>query len=158
MEHNRAHSGERPFLCNICKISFVEKGSLKKHNRIHTKSYYTKEEDDKILHYIAEERLERSVKGNSMWKMMERDGVVEGRTWQSVRQRYLSILAKHSGVSFSCNQCDYKAATQVFLKLHQESKHKEIKYKCDQCDFMFRTHNSLKRHQEYKHEVVFIKC
>ncbi|XP_023716845.1 protein glass, partial [Cryptotermes secundus] len=33
--HQRKHSGERPFCCNVCKKSFSQQSNLKTHQRIH---------------------------------------------------------------------------------------------------------------------------
>ena len=36
--------------------------------------------------------------------------------------------SKHRAKIFSCNQCEYKAATKSHLKAHERSKHKCFKY------------------------------
>ena len=60
-------------------------------------NYYVKDEDDKLLKYILEKGMERYVKSKNLWLAMEREKVVENRSWQSMKERFLkSILKKLS--------------------------------------------------------------
>ena len=55
-------------------------------------SYYSNAEDKYIINYILDKKLEKKVKGKKVWSEMECKGMVGGRTWQSLKQRYLHHL------------------------------------------------------------------
>ena len=64
-------------------------------------NYYTREEDQKILGFILEGHYSRHVKGQALWSMMEKACVLPGRTWQSMRERFLKSIMRRLH-SFSC--------------------------------------------------------
>ena len=64
-------------------------------------NYYTREEDQKILGYILEGHYSRHVKGRALWSMMEKACLLPGRTWQSMKERFLKIIMRRLH-SFSC--------------------------------------------------------
>ena len=43
------------------------------------------------------------------------------------------IQAKHEGVKYACNQCDYQATQQAHLTTHIQAKHEDVIYACNQC-------------------------
>ena len=58
---------------------------------------YSRTEDEMILHYIARMQAYNRVGGNQLWKKMEMERVVEGRTWRSMRNWFHRILINAIG-------------------------------------------------------------
>ena len=61
-------------------------------------NYYVKEEDEKLLQYILERGMERYVESKNLWLAMERNKVVENRSWQSMKERFLKSIMKKLGM------------------------------------------------------------
>ena len=57
-------------------------------------NYYTRDEDLKIIKFIIEKKRFDDVKGNELWQVMEDRKVVEGRSWQSLKERYIKVIRK----------------------------------------------------------------
>ena len=54
---------------------------------------------------------------------------------------------KHDRVQYSCEQCEYKATTKAELWRHTVSKHDKIRYLCDQCNVSFKYKSGLRNHK-----------
>ena len=55
-------------------------------------NYYSKAEDVKIVNFIAENKRFQDTKGNELWKVMEERSVLEGRSWQSMKERFRKVI------------------------------------------------------------------
>jgi len=55
-------------------------------------NYYKKEEDLKIIDFIVVNKRFEDVKGNELWKVMEERKVLQKRSWQSLKNRYLKVI------------------------------------------------------------------
>ena len=56
------------------------------------------------------------------------------------------IRAKHEGIKYPCNFCDFKAAEKCQVKRHEESIHEGIRYSCNQCKFQATRAETIKNH------------
>jgi hypothetical protein len=56
-------------------------------------NYYSRDEDLKILNFIAENKRFDDVRGNEVWQSMEERKVVEGRSWQSMKERFRKVIS-----------------------------------------------------------------
>jgi len=53
---------------------------------------YTEEEDLNILKYIEENQMFENVKGRKVWQEIEEKNILEGRTWQSMKERFRKVM------------------------------------------------------------------
>ena len=60
----------------------------------------------------------------------------------------------HDGVKFSCEYCEYKAATKRSLQNHVKSIHDGVKYSCEYCDFKATEKSNLQNHVKSIHDGV----
>ncbi|KAL1517400.1 hypothetical protein ABEB36_001167 [Hypothenemus hampei] len=58
-------------------------------------SFYTLNEDRQILHFLLTENFNYSVKGRALWKYMVDQKVCPGRTWESLKTRFLKGICKN---------------------------------------------------------------
>jgi len=56
---------------------------------------YTKEEDITIIRHLLQNRRHEEVKGKNVWESMENSSIVPGRSWQSLKERYLKVIRKN---------------------------------------------------------------
>merc|ERR1712192_137051 len=72
---------------------------------------YSEEEEHKIIEWIlVRERLQQrnwSVGGNSIWRIMENQGALPGRSWQSTKERFRRVILRklvRGGYSYTMNE------------------------------------------------------
>ena len=64
----------------------------------------------------------------------------------------------HKGMSYVCNQCQYKATQKGDLKKHILAVHEVVRYCCGECDSTFVWHRDLKKHIQSVHDEVRYDC
>ena len=61
--------------------------------------------------------------------------------------------AKHEGVIFQCEECDYRVTSKYSLAQHRRALHEKIKYPCDTCNYESTRKSNLAKHQRLMHDV-----
>ena len=57
-------------------------------------NYYTTAEDEKIIDYIIKHNKFTGLAGNALWVEMERNGILPGRSWGSLKERFRKVILK----------------------------------------------------------------
>jgi len=57
-------------------------------------NYYTTAEDEKIIDYIIKHNKFTGLGGNALWVEMERNGILPGRSWGSLKERFRKVILK----------------------------------------------------------------
>ena len=85
-------------------------------------NFYSTEEDLRIIRFIVDNRRFLDVGGNELWKIMEERTVLEGRSWQSMKERF------RKGIAPKINQYKLdKTIVANFVKGYPTKKEKRIK-------------------------------
>ena len=61
---------------------------------------------------------------------------------------------KHKGITYDCNQCEYKATTMGSLKVLKQSQHERSEYIC--VEFEYGAKQALNIYKQSKHEASFV--
>ncbi|XP_039282661.1 uncharacterized protein LOC111046294 isoform X2 [Nilaparvata lugens] len=61
----------------------------------HTRMAYSSVEDANIVKYLVDKKAYGSIKGQMIWKSMEKKNVCPLRTWQSMKEHFLKKLLPH---------------------------------------------------------------
>merc|ERR1712038_979833 len=87
---------------------------------------YTASEDRKIEEYVRKNGLYVHRKGNAMWVRMQDDGVLEGRSWQSMKNRFLKSIAPKRSVHHFKSQLNSTSSSISSIKFYTAEEDKDI--------------------------------
>ncbi|XP_052564688.1 ras-responsive element-binding protein 1 isoform X2 [Culex pipiens pallens] len=157
--HVLVHTGERPFNCKYCQLTFTTNGNMHRHMRTHKQSERESYESDASTDSGGGSSSGMSNNNNNGSYGNNYDGegkrknsdenVHYKRKIRTINNNHLLDGSVTEGVQkFCCPVCirnDF--SSMVSLENHMDREHPQIPAKCRHCDVVFKSYKALNAHR-----------
>ena len=155
--HVLVHTGERPFNCKYCNLTFTTNGNMHRHMRTHKQPQQNERES-----YESDGSTDSSgsshgggvrnlIKANSNFSHKRKstdDDLSNRHKIRAVNHNNNNVMSPNSQQKFCCPVCirnDF--SSMINLENHMDKEHPTIPAKCRHCEMVFKSHKALNAHR-----------
>lgn len=145
-DHQRMHTGEKPYKCTACLKDFRTSGLLSTHQKTHN-NVRPFSCDECSRHFLKKADLQKHMRVHTGEKPFKCTICEKGFTQSYYYKVHMECHT--SNKSFPCSHCEKSFPTAFKLSVHKKWHTVERPYMCERCGKTFLVPSLLKRHMGY---------